>query len=89
MRLAARVADEIKAAVRSHPELEVIGDSLFNVAFRSDELDIFHVNDALSARNWRLNGLQHPAGVHFSVRVNLFLARSAAGREGSTVSKTK
>ena len=25
------------------------------------------VNDELAARGWRLNGLQHPAGVHFCV----------------------
>ena len=59
-----RTADEIKAAVRSHPELTLIGDSLFNVAFRAppDELDIFHVNDGLADLGWRMNGLQLPAG---------------------------
>ena len=30
-----RTADALKAAVRSHPELTLIGDSLFNVAFRA------------------------------------------------------
>jgi len=62
-----RTADEIKAAVRSHPELEVIGDSLFNVAFRSDVLDIYHVNDGLADRGWRMNGLQLPPALHFCV----------------------
>ncbi len=62
-----RTADEIKAAVRSHPELKLIGDSLFNVAFRSDEVDIFHVNDALTDRGWRMNGLQAPPALHFCV----------------------
>jgi len=62
-----RTAAEIKAAVRSHPELLLIGDSAFNVAFRSDVLDIFHVNDGLAQRGWRMNGLQVPPALHFCV----------------------
>ncbi len=67
-----RTADAIKEAVRSNPELALIGDSLFNVAFRADPaapepVDIFHVNDALARRGWRLNGLQLPPAVHFCV----------------------
>ena len=62
-----RTADAIKAAVRAHPELTLIGDSLFNVAFRSDVVDIFHVNDSLAANGWRMNGLQHPPALHFCV----------------------
>jgi sphinganine-1-phosphate aldolase len=66
-----RTADEIKAAVRSHPELSLIGDSLFNVAFRAtpgpDAIDIFHVNDGLIKRGWRMNGLQNPPALHFCV----------------------
>ena len=62
-----RTADEIKAAVLSHEELELIGDSLFNVAFRSDAVDIFHVNDGLADLGWRMNGLQLPPALHFCV----------------------
>ena len=62
-----RTADELKAAVRAIPELTMIGDSLFNVAFRSDVVDIFHVNDALADRGWRMNGLQKPPALHFCV----------------------
>jgi glutamate/tyrosine decarboxylase-like PLP-dependent enzyme len=62
-----RTAAEIKSAVRSHPELSLIGDSLFNVAFCSEVVDIFHVNDALVDRGWRLNGLQRPPALHFCV----------------------
>ena len=62
-----RTADAIKAAVDSHPELIRIGDSLFNIAFRSDVLDIFHVNDGLADRGWRMNGLQLPPALHFCV----------------------
>jgi sphinganine-1-phosphate aldolase len=66
-----RTADALKAAVRSHPELTLIGDSLFNVAFRAtpgpDALDIFHVNDGLTKLGWRMNGLQLPPALHFCV----------------------
>jgi sphinganine-1-phosphate aldolase len=30
-------------------------------------VDIFHVNDFLAERGWRLNGLQRPAGFHLCV----------------------
>ena len=62
----------IRAAVDAIPELEVIGDPSFLVAFKTQphegrELDIFHVNDGLADRGWRLNGLQFPPAVHFCV----------------------
>ena len=62
-----RCAAEIKAAVRALPELTLIGDSRFNVAFRSDVVDIFHVNDGLADRGWRMNALQLPPALHFCV----------------------
>ena len=36
---------------------------------RSDQVDIFHVNDYMSSQGWRFNGLQNPAGIHFCVTV--------------------
>ena len=62
-----KAAREIEAAIRSHQELEVIGDPTFLVAFTSNEFDIYHLNDALIARGWRLNSLQLPAALHFCV----------------------
>ncbi len=62
-----KAAREIETAVRSHPELEVIGDPTFLVAFTSNEFDIYHLNDALIANGWRLNSLQLPAALHFCV----------------------
>jgi glutamate/tyrosine decarboxylase-like PLP-dependent enzyme len=65
-----RTAAEIKAAVQSFPELRVLGDPFFNVAFTTTDesgLDIFLVNDFLASRRWRLNGLQLPLAVHFCV----------------------
>lgn len=43
------------------PELFVIGrPDMTIVAFGSDVLDIFEVNDILSSRGWHLNALQRP-----------------------------
>jgi glutamate/tyrosine decarboxylase-like PLP-dependent enzyme len=65
-----RTAAEIRAAVESFPELRVMGDPFFNVAFTTTDdsgLDIFLVNDLLASRRWRLNGLQKPHAVHFCI----------------------
>ena len=48
----------MKAAVRSHPELRIMGSPTFCFSFTSDEFDIYHVNDFMRER--RL-ALQRPA----------------------------
>jgi sphinganine-1-phosphate aldolase len=60
-------AARIRAGVDSIPELEVIGEPTFLVAFRARELNIYHVNDLLVERGWRLNSLQLPPALHFCV----------------------
>ncbi len=60
-------ATALRETVDSIPELQVFGRSPFMVAFGSSELDIWHVNDALQDRGWRMNGCQLPAGLHFCV----------------------
>jgi sphinganine-1-phosphate aldolase len=61
-------ATAIKEGVRAIPELEVIGDPLFLIAFKSaGDLDIYLVNDALIAQGWRMIALQYPAALHFCV----------------------
>ena len=65
-----RTAAELRSVIQSNVELSVLGDPYFNVAFTTTEqsgLDIFHVNDFLASRRWRLNGLQLPAAVHFCI----------------------
>lgn len=65
-----RTAAALREAITSYPELTVLGDPFFNVAFTTtaeSDLDIFLVNDFLAGRRWRLNGLQKPAAVHFCV----------------------
>ena len=49
------------------PELTVFGDPLFLVAFGSDVVDIYLVNDELKRRGWRMNALQLPPALHFCV----------------------
>jgi glutamate/tyrosine decarboxylase-like PLP-dependent enzyme len=54
-------------AVRSHPELRIIGSPTFLFSFTSDEFDIYHVNDAMRERGWRFNGQQYPNALHMAV----------------------
>ncbi len=54
-------------AVRSHPELRILGDPTFCFSFTSDAFDIYHVNDAMRARGWRFNGQQYPNAIHMAV----------------------
>ena len=49
------------------PELQIIGDPIFVVAFRSDDVDVYLVNDELKRRGWRMNALQFPPALHFCV----------------------
>jgi sphinganine-1-phosphate aldolase len=62
-----KTAAAIRAGIEAIPELEVIGDPTFLVAFRAPELNIYHVNDHLIDKGWRLNALQLPPALHFCV----------------------
>lgn len=59
--------DWLKRELRELPEIQVIGDPLFMVAFRSDALDIYQVMDYMTGKNWGLNGLQLPPSVHICI----------------------
>ena len=62
---AATIRDGIRAGI---PQLEVIGDPLFLIAFKAaGDLDIYLVNDALMAQGWRMNPLQLPPALHFCI----------------------
>jgi len=54
-------------AVRSHPELRVLGNPTFLFSFTSDVFDPYHVNDFMRARGWRFNGQQYPNALHMAV----------------------
>jgi glutamate/tyrosine decarboxylase-like PLP-dependent enzyme len=60
-------AETMKAAVRSHPELRIMGEPTFVFSFTSDEFDIYHVNDFMRGRGWRFNGQQYPNAIHMAV----------------------
>ncbi len=54
-------------AVRAHPELRILGRPTFLFSFTSDDFDVYHVNDFLRRRGWRLNGQQYPNALHMAV----------------------
>jgi glutamate/tyrosine decarboxylase-like PLP-dependent enzyme len=60
-------SDEIKHGIEAIPELELIGDSMFVIAFASKSVDIYKVLDFMTERQWSLNGLHKPAAVHICV----------------------
>ena len=57
----------MQAAVRSHPELRLIGRPTFLFSFTSEEFDVYHVNDFMRRRGWRFNGQQYPNALHMAV----------------------
>jgi glutamate/tyrosine decarboxylase-like PLP-dependent enzyme len=58
------VGVRIKQGIAAIPELEVIGDPLFCIAFRSNGPDIYQVAGLMNERQWSLNGLFDPPAVH-------------------------
>ena len=61
------VADQIKQGIQQMPELKLIGEPTFVISFRSDEVDVFHINDFMKTKGWRFNVLQLPPALHFCV----------------------
>jgi len=61
------VADTIKEGIAAIPEIKIAGKPTFCIAFLSDAVNIYHVNDYLASRGWRMNGLQSPPGFHFCI----------------------
>jgi sphinganine-1-phosphate aldolase len=57
----------MQGAVRSHPELRMLGKPTFLFSFTSDEFDVYHVNDFMRKRGWRFNGQQYPNALHMAV----------------------
>ncbi|RJP47662.1 MAG: aminotransferase class V-fold PLP-dependent enzyme [Anaerolineaceae bacterium] len=60
-------AAKVKEGIRQIPELRVLGDPLFVVAFASDSIDVYKVLDFMSHKKWSLNGLHKPTCVHLCV----------------------
>jgi glutamate/tyrosine decarboxylase-like PLP-dependent enzyme len=53
--------------IHSHESLRILGQPSFLFSFTSDEFDVYHVNDFLRTRGWRLNGQQYPNALHMAV----------------------
>jgi sphinganine-1-phosphate aldolase len=65
-------AASMQDAVRSHPELRILGNPTFCFSFTSTgegegAFDIYHVNDFMRQRGWRFNGQQYPNAIHMAV----------------------
>ena len=60
-------AAAMRASVARHDELRLMGSPTFLFSFTSDDFDIYHVNDFLRTRGWRLNGQQYPNALHLAV----------------------
>ncbi|MBI4767949.1 MAG: aspartate aminotransferase family protein [Deltaproteobacteria bacterium] len=89
------VADGIKSGIEQIPELKLIGRPTFVISFRSDEVDVFHINDFMKTRGWRFNVLQLPPGLHFCITMpQTFVERIAERfisdlKEGVDYAKSK
>jgi glutamate/tyrosine decarboxylase-like PLP-dependent enzyme len=60
-------ASVIKAGIKDIPELNLLGDPLWVLAFGSDVLNIYQVMDQMIRSNWSLNPLQKPCAVHIAL----------------------
>ncbi|MEE8410833.1 MAG: aspartate aminotransferase family protein, partial [Myxococcota bacterium] len=60
-------AATIREGIEEIPELNVIGDPLWVIAFASDDLNIYRVLDEMTKKGWSLNGLHKPQSVHICV----------------------
>ena len=49
------------------PELKILGNPMWVIAFASDSFNIYQVMDQMGQKGWSLNGLHKPACVHICV----------------------
>ncbi|OYT71410.1 MAG: aspartate aminotransferase family protein [Armatimonadetes bacterium CP1_7O] len=64
-------AKQIRKGIEQMPELKLMGEPLFLIAFTSaqEKLNIYQVFDQMARRGWRLTALQRPPGLHFAVTI--------------------
>jgi len=60
-------AQFIRREIEALPDLRVLGDPLFIIAFTSDNFDIYRVMDRMGEKGWSLNGLHKPSCIHIMV----------------------
>ncbi len=57
----------IRRGIEEIPDLQVLGNPLWVIAFASETLDIYRIMDYMTERKWSLNGLHKPSCVHICV----------------------
>ncbi|HZD55679.1 MAG TPA: aminotransferase class V-fold PLP-dependent enzyme [Anaerolineales bacterium] len=57
----------IKGQMEAIPEVFILGDPLWVIAFGSKSLDIFQIMEAMGKKGWALNGLFSPPAVHLCI----------------------
>ena len=72
-------ADKIRQGIAEIPEIKIAGKSTFVIGMLSDVVDMYHVNDYLISKGWRMNGCQNPPGFHFCVTLRNTLPGVAEG----------
>ncbi len=60
-------AAQIRQGISKIPELAILGDPLWVIAFTSRGLGIYEIMQRMAERGWSLTGLQHPPAVHLAV----------------------
>ena len=60
-------ANTIKQGIKRIPELYIVGDPLWVIAFGSKKLDIYRVLDFMTSKGWTLNGLHKPSCIHIAL----------------------
>ena len=60
-------ASVIRRGIDEMPDVRVLGDPLWVIAFASDTVDIYEVMERMHQRGWSLNGLHRPPAVHIAV----------------------
>ncbi|MHC4558174.1 MAG: aminotransferase class V-fold PLP-dependent enzyme [Planctomycetota bacterium] len=62
-----QTASAIKKGIEKIPDLQVMGEPLWVIAFCSETLDIYKAMDYMTVKGWSLNGLHKPACFHLCV----------------------
>lgn len=67
-RVMMEASKRIQKGIQEIPGLFIIGrPDMTIVAFGSEVIDIFEVNDVMSSKGWHLNALQRPNSLHICV----------------------
>ena len=60
-------ASFVREKIAAIPEIRVLGDSLWVIAFTSDTVNIYEVLNEMSKKGWDLNGLHKPIAAHICI----------------------